>query len=46
MLANAVGHAGKGYQQNEAALAQLRAVAHTAQGNYTGAIAKNLGMWS
>lgn len=28
------------------ALAQLRATAHTAHGNYTGAIAKNLSMWS
>jgi hypothetical protein len=27
-------------------LAQLRAAAHTAHGNYTGAIAKNLSMWS
>ena len=28
------------------ALAQLRAAAHTAHGNYTGAMAKNLSMWS
>ena len=28
------------------ALAQLRAAAHTAHGNYTGAAAKNLSMWS
>jgi WXG100 family type VII secretion target len=28
------------------ALAQLRATAHTVHGNYTGAIAKNLSMWS
>ena len=28
------------------ALAQLRAAAHTAHDNYTGAIAKNLSMWS
>ena len=28
------------------ALAQLRTAAHTAHGNYTGAIAKNLSMWS
>jgi WXG100 family type VII secretion target len=28
------------------ALAQLRATAHTAHANYTGAIAKNLSIWS
>ncbi len=28
------------------ALAQLRTAAHTAHGNYTGAAAKNLSMWS
>ncbi len=28
------------------ALAQLRTAAHTAHGNYSGAIAKNLSMWS
>ena len=28
------------------ALAQLRTAANTAHGNYTGAIAKNLSMWS
>jgi len=28
------------------ALGQLRTAAHTAHGNYTGAIAKNLSMWS
>jgi ESAT-6 family protein len=28
------------------ALAQLRATARTAHGNYTGAVAKNLSMWS
>ena len=28
------------------ALAQLRDAGHTAHGNYTGAIAKNLSMWS
>ena len=28
------------------ALAQLRTAAHTAHSNYTGAVAKNLSMWS
>ncbi|OMC16464.1 WXG100 family type VII secretion target [Mycobacterium sp. SP-6446] len=28
------------------ALSQLRTAAHTAHGNYTGAMAKNLSMWS
>jgi WXG100 family type VII secretion target len=39
-------HWARGEATMREALAQLRAAAHTAHGNYTGAIAKNLSMWS
>jgi uncharacterized protein YukE len=39
-------HWARGEALMREALAQLRAAAHTAHGNYTGAIAKNLSMWS
>ena len=39
-------HWAQGEAMMREALAQLRAAAHTAHGNYTGAIAKNLSMWS
>jgi WXG100 family type VII secretion target len=39
-------HWAQGEAMMREALAQLRAAAHTAHGNYTGAMAKNLSMWS
>ena len=39
-------HWAQGEAMMREALAQLRTAAHTAHGNYTGAIAKNLSMWS
>jgi WXG100 family type VII secretion target len=39
-------HWARGEAMMREALAQLRATAHTAHGNYTGAMAKNLSMWS
>jgi len=39
-------HWARGEATMREVLAQLRAAAHTAHGNYTGAIAKNLSMWS
>ena len=39
-------HWARGEAVMREALAQLRAAAHTAHANYTGAIAKNLSMWS
>jgi WXG100 family type VII secretion target len=39
-------HWARGEAMMREALAQLRSAAHTAHGNYTGAMAKNLGMWS
>jgi WXG100 family type VII secretion target len=39
-------HWAQGEAMMREALAQLRTAAHTAHGNYTGAIARNLSMWS
>jgi WXG100 family type VII secretion target len=39
-------HWARGETMMREALAQLRAAADTAHGNYTGAMAKNLSMWS
>ena len=39
-------HWARGEAMMREALAQLRSAAHTAHGNYTGAMAKNLSMWS
>jgi WXG100 family type VII secretion target len=39
-------HWAQGEAMMREALAQLRTAAHTAHGNYTGAMAKNLSMWS
>ncbi|HZC51503.1 MAG TPA: WXG100 family type VII secretion target [Mycobacterium sp.] len=39
-------HWAQGEAMMREALAQLRIAAHTAHGNYTGAMAKNLSMWS
>jgi WXG100 family type VII secretion target len=39
-------HWAQGEAMMREALAQLRVAAHTAHGNYTGAMAKNLSMWS
>jgi ESAT-6 family protein len=39
-------HWARGEAMMREALAQLRAAAHAAHGNYTGAMAKNLSMWS
>lgn len=39
-------HWSRGEAMMREALGQLRAIAHTAHGNYTGAMAKNMSMWS
>lgn len=39
-------HWARGEEMMRAALAQLQSAAKTAHGNYTGVMAKNLGMWS
>lgn len=39
-------HWARGEAMMRAALAQLRGAAHTAHTNYTGAMAKNMSMWS
>ncbi|HEV7580478.1 MAG TPA: WXG100 family type VII secretion target [Mycobacterium sp.] len=39
-------HWAQGEAMMREALAQLRAAAHIAHGNYTGAMTKNLSMWS
>jgi WXG100 family type VII secretion target len=39
-------HWARGEAMMRAALTQLRSAVHTAHGNYTGAAAKNLSMWS
>lgn len=44
--AEAHGHWARGEAMMREALAKLRAAGTTAHGNYTGAMAKNLGMWS
>lgn len=39
-------HWARGEAMMREALSQLRTIAHTAHGNYTGAMAKNMSMWS